>query len=335
VTSSDVAPRSRAEFTSEGEGCAAWHYPGDNGACVVMGAGMGVTKEPGTDLFARLFQEAGYTVLAFDYRRFGESEGTPRQLVRLRDEHRDWEAALDYATSLPNVDSGRIAAWGFSSAGGHVLQLASSREVGLAAGIALSPLVDGRAALRHAAPHQSPRAAGALLFRALADALRVAMGGTDRHLVPLVGTRGTVAVLTTPDAVADAELALDPQGEYESWRREVAARSVLGLPGFRPIRWASEVNCPLLVVVADDDMSVPPRRGRDVARLAPGAELYEVTGGHYAPLLTTPSDVHHSVAQAQLDFLRRNLATDSAPTSRPRGRPQPGAGRHGYGSARA
>jgi hypothetical protein len=32
-------------------------------------------KEPGTGLFARRFNEGRFAVLAFDYRRFGESEG--------------------------------------------------------------------------------------------------------------------------------------------------------------------------------------------------------------------------------------------------------------------
>ncbi|MEV0405144.1 hypothetical protein [Actinoallomurus sp. NPDC050550] len=36
----------KARFVSGGVECAAWHYPGTNGACVIMGAGGAVTKEP-------------------------------------------------------------------------------------------------------------------------------------------------------------------------------------------------------------------------------------------------------------------------------------------------
>ena len=55
-----------------------------------MAGGGGVTKEPGTDLSAKRFHEAGFAVLAFDYRRLGESGGQPRQVVRIREQLTDW-----------------------------------------------------------------------------------------------------------------------------------------------------------------------------------------------------------------------------------------------------
>jgi uncharacterized protein len=68
-----------------------------------------VTKEPGTDLFAKRFHEAGYAVLAFDYRRLGESGGPPRQAIRIRDQLADWQAASAFAAGLPGVDPARLA----------------------------------------------------------------------------------------------------------------------------------------------------------------------------------------------------------------------------------
>ncbi len=38
----------------------------------------------------------GYDVLAFDYRSFGESEGRPRQVIDIRAQLADWEAALEF-----------------------------------------------------------------------------------------------------------------------------------------------------------------------------------------------------------------------------------------------
>jgi pimeloyl-ACP methyl ester carboxylesterase len=58
-------------------------------------------KEPGTDPFAARFHEAGFTVLAFDYRRLGASGGHPRQVVRVDEQLADWEAALAFARALP------------------------------------------------------------------------------------------------------------------------------------------------------------------------------------------------------------------------------------------
>jgi hypothetical protein len=44
-----------------------------------------VTKEPRTDMFAQRFHEARFSVLAFDYRRLGESGGSPRQVLPVKD----------------------------------------------------------------------------------------------------------------------------------------------------------------------------------------------------------------------------------------------------------
>ena len=93
--------RQKVHFVSGGTTCAAWHYPGTNGACVIMAGGFAVTKEPGTDLFAKRFQDAGFAVLAFDYRHLGESGGQPRQIVRITDQLADWQAAIAFATTLP------------------------------------------------------------------------------------------------------------------------------------------------------------------------------------------------------------------------------------------
>src|ERR1700733_13657032 len=73
--------REKVWFGSGGTECAGWHYRGANGGCVIMAGGFAVTKEPGTDLFAKRFHEAGFSVLAFDYRHLGESGGQPRQVV--------------------------------------------------------------------------------------------------------------------------------------------------------------------------------------------------------------------------------------------------------------
>src|SRR3954470_9715976 len=140
-----ASTRQEVEFQSGGETCAAWHYPGTNGACVVMAGGMAVPKEPATDAFAAHFHRSGYTVLAFDYRRIGESGGEPRQVVRVRDHLADWDAAVARAATVPGVDRSRVAVWGFSFSGGLVIDVAATHRQ-LAAAIVQTPLADGQAA---------------------------------------------------------------------------------------------------------------------------------------------------------------------------------------------
>lgn len=297
--------RQKIHFESGGISCAAWYYPGNNGACVVMAGGFGVTKEPATDRFAARFQAAGYGALAFDYRRIGESDGALRQVLPLDDQLADWRAAIARASTLQAVDPTRIALWGWSLSGGHLLRLAAESD-GFAAVIAQTPYAGGLAAARAASRHQTPWAMARLMGIGLLD---VAGGLLDRapRLVPLAAPRGTVAVLTTPDAQEGAA-ALDPNNDYPEWIQEVAARSVLRTATYRPGRYAARIDEPLLVVVCDDDVAALAASAVRVARRAPRGELARFPGSHYAPFL----DAHDSVVEAELHFLDRHLSPTPA-----------------------
>ncbi|WP_377268018.1 alpha/beta hydrolase [Peterkaempfera sp. SMS 1(5)a] len=301
--------REKIRFISGGAECAAWHYPGTNGACVVMAGGTAVTKEPGTDVFARRFHDDGFSVLAFEHRRLGESGGMPRQVVRVKDELADWQAAIACARGLPGVDPARLALWGFSLGGGHVIRTAA-RTPGLAAAIAQTPLADGPAAVRNATRHQTPSAMLRLTLRGVLDAVGGILGRRPL-LVPLVGPPGTVATLSSPDVLISPH-PLDPGGSHPDWQQEVAARSTFGISGYRPGRDAPRVRCPLMVLVCDQDQAALAEPGAVAARQAPRGELLRLPGGHYAPFL----DVHEQAVQAQLSFLRRHLS-DGGPADRP------------------
>jgi uncharacterized protein len=301
----DAAPRTstgrqKVHFASGDTPCAAWHYAGTNGGCVIMAGGLGVIKEPGTDRFAERFHEAGFTVLAFDYRHFGESGGQPRQIARVGEQQADLQAAIDFARTLPEVDPSRLAIWGFSSSGGHVFAVAS-RTPQLAAAIAQAPLADGPAAAPNALRHQTPIASLRFTGRAILDALG-GFVGRDPLLVPLAGEPGTVTALTTPDALHGAE-ALNPDNRYPHWQQEVAARSALCGGFYRPGRFASGVRCPLLVLAYDDDGVALPGPAVRAGQRAPRAELVRLSGGHYEAFMGG----HDEAVAVELSFLRRHL----------------------------
>jgi predicted alpha/beta hydrolase len=170
-----------------------------------MACGTGVTKEPGADPFAPRVQAAGFSVLAFDFRRLGASGGTPRQLVRVDDQVADYGAAIGFARTLPEVEPPRVAIWGFSLAGGHVLRVAAAHPE-LAAAIAQAPLADGLAISPNAMRSMSAGAAMRLQLAAAADLL----GRWLLRRPPRVVYDGDRTVLTGPPARA-AQRA--PRGE--------------------------------------------------------------------------------------------------------------------------
>ena len=299
-----MGQRSKVRFTSRGSECVGWHYPSRTGGCVIMAAGTAVTKEPGTDRFAAAFAAAGFGVLAFDFRRLGESGGSPRQTVRVADQRHDWAAAISFAAGLPDVDPSRLALWGFSLAGGEVIEVAVTHPE-LAAVIAQTPLLDGAAVTRQALRHTTPAAVLKLAGLGIVDLLGGWVGRAPR-LVPLAGPGGTVSVLSTPDSL-DGDRALNPGHRYPDWPQLLAARSALPLGSYRPGRVVKRVSVPLLVVVCEEDQSVLTEPGLRAVRQAPCAELVSVPGGHYAPFL----EAYEQVVAAEVSFLRRHLGDES------------------------
>lgn len=140
-------------FPSHGVACAAWHIPAVSdvlaGAagrpCVVMAHGFGGTRDTGLIGYAEGFADHGIDVLVFDYRGFGDSEGTPRQDVSFRRQRQDYHAAIAAARHLPGVDADRIALWGTSYSGGHVIAVAA-QDRRVAAIVSMTPATDGLAA---------------------------------------------------------------------------------------------------------------------------------------------------------------------------------------------
>jgi hypothetical protein len=127
----------------------------------------------------------------------------------------------------------RLAIWGFSASGGHILAVAA-RNPDLAAAIAQTPLADAVPAMPAVVRYATPAAQLRLIPRGALDALG-GLFGREPLLVPLAGERRTVSMLSTPDAL-DGEKALNPGNRYPDFKPAVAARSILRLALYRPDR---------------------------------------------------------------------------------------------------
>lgn len=170
---------------------------------VVMAHGVGGTVDTGLRQFAESLCATGVDVLAFDYRGFGTSGGTPRQSVSMHGQVVDFHAAVDAARGLSGVDPDRVVLWGVSLAGGHVLAVAAARR-DVAAVIALTPLVDGWAAavlaLRHCSPMSVARCTAAGVRSRASVARGVTRSPSPSWRRPGMTVRSTSAVhsIATP-----------------------------------------------------------------------------------------------------------------------------------------
>ena len=68
--------------------------------------------------YAKVFVEAGFVALTFDYRGFGGSQGAKWRLIPL-EQIDDIRNAITYLQQQPEVDPERVGLWGTSFGGGH------------------------------------------------------------------------------------------------------------------------------------------------------------------------------------------------------------------------
>lgn len=100
------------------------NYEGKLGAIAVCGPYSAV-KEQVSGRYAQEMARRGFLTIAFDPSFYGESGGTPRYMNSLDFAVEDYEAAIDYLSTLDNVDPNKIGIIGICGWGGFALQTAS------------------------------------------------------------------------------------------------------------------------------------------------------------------------------------------------------------------
>ena len=292
--------RKDVSFKVKGTSISAWLYvPEDLSTpvpCIIMGHGFGGTKDMIVESYALRYQEAGFAVLAFDYRHFGESEGEPRQLVLISYQLEDYTAAIAYARGLDEIDSARIALWGTSASGGYGIVIAA-KDKNIACVVAQCPGLDPRASEQMFRKKLGIGHILRLFVHGQRDMGRSRLG-LSPHKIPIVGKPGTMAFFPISDA-------------YDGYRKlasknfinEVCARVILRSHGFRPDKHIRDVRCPVLIQVCDYD-SLAPISARTEKELRKYAEVKHYPIGHFE--IYTGENFEKSVSD-QIKFFKKHL----------------------------
>ena len=290
--------RQDVTFASGDSTCAAWLYLPTgvtSPPVVVLGHGLGATREMRLDAFAEQFASAGIAALAFTYRHFGDSGGEPRQLLSIERQLADWDAAIAHVKTRDDVDRTRLAVWGSSFGGGHAITVAS-RHPELCAAVSQCPFTDGLASALAVGPAASLKVMP-LVARDLAAKVR----SRAPAMIPLAGAPGTQALMNAPDALPGYR-ALIPSGM--PFRNEVAARVIPTIVRYRPGRAAKDVRMPILFCVSNTDTVAPPVQTLKYARTAPRGEIKQYDAGHFEFYL---GDSFDELVKDQVEFLSRHL----------------------------
>jgi len=263
-----------------------------------MAHGLGGTRDAGLEPYAQRFVEAGFFVLLFDYRHLGTSDGEPRQLILISRQLEDWTSAIGFARSMEGVDPRRIALWGSSLSGGHVL-VAAAKDRQIAAVSAQCPMMDGAASAwmiaQYAGLGTIIRLSGAAFIDALRSALR-----KEPYYIPLVAPPGQFAAMSSHDAYEGCSAIVPPE-----WRNEVAARLFMTISFYRPIRYVRTVTCPSLIIACIKDSVVSWRAAvTAAARMGNKAQLVKLPIGHFDVYI---GEGYERASQKQVSFFSAHL----------------------------
>lgn len=295
-------------FPSGEEQCEAWLYLPDAltgpHPCIVIAHGIGAIREVRLQHYAERFTQAGYAVLTFDYRHWGASTGTPRYLCSIGKQHGDIEAAIDCIQSRSEIDPSRIFLFGTSFGGGHAL-VVGSRRPDLAGVISQCTVSDCAVVALRTPLSQILQ----WLPAGLIDQARGWLGLSPKY-IKLAGEPGEAALMTKLGAEERYLAMIDGPSR---WKNLVAARVALWLPLYRPIRYASRIAPPLLMVVCDRDEICPAIIAAKAAQLAPKGRAVHFDSSHFEIYF---GDLFDRATSTMLDFMDGSTAL-LPPVSKP------------------
>mmetsp|Transcript_40630 Transcript_40630/g.99808 ORF Transcript_40630/g.99808 Transcript_40630/m.99808 type:complete len:406 (+) Transcript_40630:124-1341(+) len=234
--------------------------------CVVMGHGFGAQKDMGLIHYAEAWAKEGIASFIIDYRSWGGSDGHVRHLVDQPSHVSDLVSAFEFVSLElgSKVDGTRIALWGSSLAGGHVLTAAALLRDHVRAVISQSPSLDGQASFELNLEKLGTKRAARMLFAAITDQLRGWLGLTPAY-VKILGEEGKdmLSVMTVSPQEHVAYFSKHPPRQRPAktylggWKNMVPARFALTFSRSRPILDVPKIMAPILFIQPAWDSVVP------------------------------------------------------------------------------
>jgi uncharacterized protein len=220
-------------------------------------------KEVTAPVYTIRLARAGYTVVTFDRRGWGDSEGRVRQHMNPPDNVRDVRNATTYLLTRDDVDSTRVAGVGVCAGGGFMLQ-AGGLDRRYRAVAVIGAFYGARRQLRDDMSHEG-----------WVDQMRTLEEGLLAHFEagrPLSSQAGAPSsaregiALSHSDEASDFYTSRHQQVAADTtWVNELTRESMQNMAEYDAVGYAPLVTpTPLLVVHGTVDPVVPPRYAEQV-----------------------------------------------------------------------
>jgi dipeptidyl aminopeptidase/acylaminoacyl peptidase len=239
---------------------------------IIQGPGwLGLARARTYEPWHRAFTDAGYAVLAFDYRGFGESEGVrgwilPDRMVE------DILNAVVWVTTRSDLDPQRIGAYGIGGIGGGNAIIAAAHDDRIRCVAVQSVVADGREWLRRMRPEYDWLD---YVARVGADSQRWVTTGESE----LVNPRTDIAVATPERRAYTNKQDVDSKMDAQFHLQSAAA-----LMRYRPLDYVGRLSPRGLLLTSVANDSVTPEEHAELlfAAAGPPKRIIRQTGTtHY------------------------------------------------------
>lgn len=245
--------------------------PPDGGyAALVLAGPWTQVKEQTADIYGARLAGRGFAALSLDFRYWGESGGEPR-FFESQDKIGDLGSAVSFLAGRPDVDAGRIGAYGICFGAGYVLA-AAVRDERIRAVVTTAAWI-----------HDRPSLAAMFGEEEIERRLRVGAEAGERW-------RGDGVLQTVPaweDGNPEAGMSF-PGGYYSTpergaipeWPNQLAVLSWPDWVDLDAVALAPEVRVPTLFVHSDGS-ALPDNVRKAHADLGGPAHLFWTKGDHF------------------------------------------------------
>jgi dienelactone hydrolase len=272
-------------------------------AVVIMGHGYSATITGMTaDKYAESFYNAGFAVLLYDHKSFGESEGYPRYEINNWVQARGYVDAIEFVMSLSEIDTTRIALWGDSNSANLSIMVGSIDK-------RVKAIVLQVPGCGSEGPPPDPDGSK---YEAIKNTLLYADLSSRESVIgpnPVVSS-DQIGNPSALKCITAFRWFIEYGARYETkWENQVTDVNPKPSIEYHPGLCASHINVPLLMIVSPGDEM--PGAEVEISRLVfdevrGPKKWYEVEGGHFG-LLYYPSPIFDLASKAESDFLKKYL----------------------------
>jgi fermentation-respiration switch protein FrsA (DUF1100 family) len=262
-------------------------------------------KEQTLPHYAERFADAGHTVLTFDSRGFGESEGTPRFHYDPNQVIEDYVNAIRFLMSVEGVDPELVVAVGVCMGGGLALS-AGAREKRLKGVVSIAGGYDVGGTFQELFGVEGFAAYVRRVNELTTKQYRTGVVEYIPTIAEGLSPEVPVAVMPSPEAYSYYDRT--SKAHAPSWSRTMTAASLEPFFAYSAISHAPLVApTPLLIVHGTTDLVLPPenaQRAYEAAR-APKELVWMETHNHIE--LYDQDPYVSEASRVVLDWLRRHV----------------------------